>query len=862
MKKSVQRILLLAVCSIMVFGVFAGSYPSFSVFASEASAEIRVRKSPYINGTAESHESITDSQGVHLNVAVPFSGMRFLVATYQRDDIEATYSVYEWKDTYDDTVAEKPKASERIKLTDNTMQGINFDKLPAGEYLFLIHDASDSLAVNCYTEVESFNGEVYIDGFISQDALYPQCNIIFSEKLENGSYFLPCGTDMGAVDGLHTPPEESQIPKDSLIYTHEVMPDTWVFTDGLGRESLTNEDVGDPRGDRTLAMFYWTWHIDNFTNDLPVNLQEISEKFPDAINDYDNPLWSGASDTYYWDEPIYGYYTQEDEWVLRRQAELLANAGVDVIFSDNTNSTLVWKNAYTKLLNTWTAARADGVLTPKYSFMLPFSATEDSKTQLERIYLDMYRQSKWQELWYYLDGKPMIMAHSSNLSPRASNTEKEILNFFTFRSNNSGYIINDPEPNSWAWLNIYPQTPHYSSDDSKNIEQLAVGTAQIHNFKLKQISAMNGEYVTGRSYTSDYQDRYEKEGDEASKWGYNFAEQFEYAIKKDPKVIFVTGWNEWRVGRYKEWPEGFPTCVENGFPDQYNDEFSRDIEPTKGELEDHYYYQLVNYARQYKGARAIPTPSANVTIDMTAGNEQWKDVAPYYASYIGNTDDRNANGYGGLVYTETSGRNDIIGSQIARDDEFVYFHVECAENITPYTDNLWMTLYIDSDQKNQGWNTFEYVVNKSAASEKTLVLEKFTAEDDYSKTEKISDVEYATDGRYMTVKIEKSDLGLSGDDYTLNFSWTDNVHDEGDESKFSGDIMDFYISGDVAPGGRFKYSYISTEKSASATVNGDTDGSSNTGLIVIAVVSVVVVLVVAVSVVYGVKKSKSQRSQI
>jgi hypothetical protein len=62
----------------------------------------------------------------------------------------------------------------------------------------------------------------------------------------------------------------------------------------------------------------------------------------------------------------------------------------------------------------------------------------------------------------------------------------------------------------------------------------------------------------------------------------------------------------------------------------------------------------------------------------------------------------------------------------------------------------------------------------------------------------------------MTVKIAKSDLGLSGNDYTINFAWTDNVHDEGDYQKFSGDIMDFYISGDVAPGGRFKYSYIST----------------------------------------------------
>jgi hypothetical protein len=66
----------------------------------------------------------------------------------------------------------------------------------------------------------------------------------------------------------------------------------------------------------------------------------------------------------------------------------------------------------------------------------------------------------------------------------------------------------------------------------------------------------------------------------------------------------------------------------------------------------------------------------------------------------------------------------------------------------------------------------------------------------------------------MTVKIPKSALGLSGDDYTINFSWPDNVHDEGAYTKFSGDILDFYISGDVAPGGRFKFSYVSTAENA------------------------------------------------
>jgi hypothetical protein len=175
-----------------------------------------------------------------------------------------------------------------------------------------------------------------------------------------------------------------------------------------------------------------------------------------------------------------------------------------------------------------------------------------------------------------------------------------------------------------------------------------------------------------------------------------------------------------------------------------------------------------------------------------------------------------------LTYHEYSGRNDIIGARVARDAENVYFYVECNDNITPYTDPLWMVLYIDSDQQNQGWETFDYVLNKTSPTADKATLEKFTGNG--YETEKVGEVEYTVNGNYMQVKVPKSMLNLSGYDFTINFSWTDNVHDEADAgklgdadykyTKFSGDIMDFYISGDVAPGGRFKFSYISTQENA------------------------------------------------
>ena len=44
-------------------------------------------------------------------------------------------------------------------------------------------------------------------------------------------------------------------------------------------------------------------------------------------------------------------------------------------------------------------------------------------------------------------------------------------------------------------------------------------------------------------------------------------------------------------------------------------------------------------------------------------------------------------------------------------------------------------------------------------------------------------------------------LGLDSS-VNIEFKWCDNMQDEGN-------IMDFYVSGDVAPGGRFNYVYTS-----------------------------------------------------
>ena len=745
--------------------------------------------------------------GLQLVVNKPFTGFAFNMPTYSQKGSSGKLSVYRWSKDYMETLNGKPLHEKVFNdCVDNARNWVEFDALPAGEYLFLISEVKGALGCWAVAKDKTAGSNMYNGGLPYPKT--PHLTIRFDgDAPEN-----PFGISSKPIVEVAAAPAEYVLPADSRVKTHEVMPDTWAFVDGLGRKSLGYEEVGGPRDGKTLAMFYWTWHVGQGRHCVPQNNQKAIDEHPEAIHDFKHPIWVTGAVKNFWNEPIYGYYLTNDPWVMRRQGELLANAGVDAIFTDNTNSTATWRDSYIPLYKTWMKALEDGVKVPKVSFMLPFAPGPDTREQIKSLYTDIYRFRKYQPLWFYWDGKPMMMAHPESLSAD-DEMESALTKYFTYRPNIPWYVDGNPGLGNWGWLSIYPQAVYYANAADKAAgkpEQTTVGVAHNHDYKLHGLAAMNGRDIMGRSYTSK---GYHREKD-AKKYGYNFAEQFDYALKNDPKVVFVTGWNEWIAGRYKEWPEGHKTSVPNAFPDEFSDEFSRDLEPSKGDLKDHYYYQFVNYARRYKGVRPVPTPSAPKSIDINGSFAQWDDVLPYFAAYQGNTEDRDADGYKTCHYTEHSGRNDIVGAKVARDDIFFYFMVECANVITPYTDALWMTLYIDCTEDGTGWNGYDYVINKTAPSANRAVLERFTG-DGYG-SEKVSEIAYRVEGKRLMMAIPKSSLKADGG--TLKFTWTDNVHDEADTgvqgadgrwrySHFSGDIMDFYISGDVAPGGRFRFQY-------------------------------------------------------
>ena len=158
----------------------------------------------------------------------------------------------------------------------------------------------------------------------------------------------------------------------SQMRAQQVCSDYWSATDGLGR-ALQRYDGA--KQDKTVIMFYWTWH--NFP-DTPgsevKNISQILRQYPEAMRDAKHPAWvkNRSRNDFYWEEPLFGYYMTTDTWVLHKHAELLADAGVDAIFTDCTNGSQTWDESTDSLLYTWKQAKLDGVKVPKIGFFLPF----------------------------------------------------------------------------------------------------------------------------------------------------------------------------------------------------------------------------------------------------------------------------------------------------------------------------------------------------------------------------------------------------------------------------------------------------------------------------------------------------------
>ena len=314
-------------------------------------------------------------------------------------------------------------------------------------------------------------------------------------------------------------------------------------------------------------------------------------------------------------------------------------------------------------------------------------------------------------------------------------------------------------------------------------------------------------------------------------YGIYFQERWDDAFAANPQFLYINDWNEWKAGKFTtdrfpksqllaanpDWKsDQFPDAGYNTIPwlgrdnplffcDQYNAEFNRCLQPMKDGYTDNYYMQMAQNVRRYKGVRPIPELKGLHTVKIDGDFGDWKAVNPEYRDTRGDVDHRDYNGYGGLHYTNNSGRNDIINSKVSRDKSTVYFFAETDKPLTPHTDANWMLLLIDADHDpNTGWYGYDYIINRKVLDGKTTTLMAYDPKNAANPWVEKARLDYRYKGNALELAIPLKLLALTGNSFTFDFKWSDNPADLKDPISLCTD-------GDTAPNRRFNYRCIWSE---------------------------------------------------
>jgi hypothetical protein len=568
----------------------------------------------------------------------------------------------------------------------------------------------------------------------------------------------------------------------------DTAPDTWVATDALGRTLPDAAAVGAPR-DRSVLMFYFLWlGAHNAVGEGPFDNTRILAGAPGAMTQTGSPPWGPPNTYHHWGEPLFGYYASDDPWVLRKHAQMLADAGVDGVVFDVTNGP-TYPGAAKALIETFAAVRAQGGKTPAICFLCPFGGAPVVPV-VEQLLKDIYEPRLHPELWYRWRGKPLLLVDPSNL-PFPPERMAALRERFTFRATQPDYFRGPTKPDQWGWLEVHPQ--HAFRDAAGVTEEVTVGVAQ--NAVAGGLGSMSQPGAQGRSFHAGALDP----RPQAEPMGLNFAEQWTRARELDPQAVFVTGWNEWIASRLPEF-NGYR--APNVFVDEFDLEHSRDLEPMRGGHGDAYYYQLVAEVRRFKGARPAPVAGPPHVIDPGAGPAAWADVQPEYRDDLGDVAHRDHAGYNHVQrYADDTGRNDIISCKVAYDRTRVWFQVRTAAPVGAAQDHDWMTLLIDADRDHAtGWEGYDYAINRQGRGGKTASVERCRGPG--WAWEAIGQAPLTIQGDQVVVGVPRALLGLPDGAAApaFDFKWCDNATG-------SGDIQDFLTHGDVAPNGRFNYRF-------------------------------------------------------
>ncbi len=489
----------------------------------------------------------------------------------------------------------------------------------------------------------------------------------------------------------------------------DLFPDTWVATDGLGRKMPSPVEAGPVKQDqrRVVGIFYITWHSDNLANmKSPYNadVTRVLATDPAARLDADHPLWSEGS--YHWGEPEMGYFLSRDEYVIRKDMSMLAEAGVDVLVMDVTNAVRYW-DEWETLFTVMQKMRAEGNKVPQFCF---WAFNGPVITVVQDLFDRIYKTGKFKDLWFYWDGRPLLLynktpdvdangeglkhpnlhfdarAKTDRNNPHFDDPDyteefytdytKEVKNYFTLRNMWWGYY-------EWAGNRFIGTEDNWSFGYDLGEEKVRamdpMDLVSVHKGVREEAAVTPAQHpssLVGKSWTREHGEpelnEYDLPVEAYVPWlgktvkypegyGIYFQDRWEEALKANPQFLYINDWNEWTAGKYPPLDGvSFPFMRRKSkyfFVDQYNAEFNRCIQPMKAGYTDNYYMQMVQNIRRYKGARPLPELRGLNRMKINGDFSDWHTISIDYRDTRGDVFHRDNKGYGGLHYSNKSGRH-------------------------------------------------------------------------------------------------------------------------------------------------------------------------------------------------------------
>ena len=608
----------------------------------------------------------------------------------------------------------------------------------------------------------------------------------------------PADTNTETEPETDPAPSVERVPDERNLTAAEYSVLNIAGTDDFGR--VINPVDVKVNDDRYVGMFYFLTlgqHA-NHTGIYDINLITFESTYHKAFTQYDTFITPVGS-AHFWGEPVWGYYNSLDAWVMRKQIEMLTMAGVDFLVLDTTNNVL-YENVTKVLFGILKEYQDKGWDVPKVVYYLGDHDLNPDISAFKQVYNIFYSKEEHKSLWFTPNNpeKPMIIAPGDVIATFAKSSdaqEKMFSELFDFRVTQwpTEDVLHE---NGAPWIDFtYPQTSQQGWISLSTAQHVTVNMTDIKNSRGRgwaPVSQLSNGTWRGRN--------------DHEKWrmDLNFQAQWNTVLSMTPeqratdaRFVFLTGWNEWVAEKLRAGDKDYWTC------DTYCPEYSRDIEPSRSNgMKDYAYFMTIMNIHNDNFAPAVhyeyPAATPDITKDDTA---VWSTSGAVYRDFTGECADRNFKAMAGdIVYKDTTGRNDIDTITILRDSEYLYFRITCVNAITAHEagDHGWMNLWLKTaGATGDLLGGYEFVVNYEVSDNKSQILRCKAADDMQS----VGEADVNVYGNAMIIRVPLSALGLSANNYHVEFKVTDNVQN------MIGDPLNLYSTGDAAPIGSLNFSF-------------------------------------------------------